>query len=175
MLIVVCAVRTTHPFVLVSVSVAVPAETAAAFGVKTALSAFSFGENVPGPLQVPVFPPAVTDPFKVAVLPAQIVWDAPAFTTGAGMIVKLNEAVELGQLIAPVDVSVITDPPLLRSVEPGVYTAFRSVADGLNVPLPVLLHMPVVVVPATVPDRVTVLPSHIVRSDPADTLVTGRI
>lgn len=70
----------------VSVSVAVPAFIAAWFGVKTAFNALAFGEKLPGPLHVPVEPPAVTEPFNCAFPPKQIVWETPAFTIGAAVI-----------------------------------------------------------------------------------------
>jgi hypothetical protein len=120
MVIVVWWVRTTQPLVLVSVRVAVPALTAEAFGVKTAFSAFAFGEKLPGPLHTPVLPPAVTEPFSWAVLPEQIVCEGPAFTTGAGVIVRMNDALVAEQGVLLVEVSVMVTLPAVMSAALGV-------------------------------------------------------
>ena len=51
----------------------------------------------------------------------------------------------------------------------------RAVADGVKVPVPEVLQMPVVVEPVTVPANGTADPSQIVRSLPTVTIGTGRI
>ena len=60
--------------VLVNVSVAEPAETCVALGVKVAFRVVALGENVPEEDdQVPVVAPPVIEPASVTVEPAHIV------------------------------------------------------------------------------------------------------
>ena len=114
------SLTTTQPLVEVKVTVAVPALTAAAFGVKTAFRVVALGEKEPGPDQIPVLPPAVTDPVSWAGLPAQIDPGALAVTTGAGVMVRLKDADVFGQEMLPVDVSVMMAFPEAISLLPGV-------------------------------------------------------
>jgi hypothetical protein len=145
---------------VVKVNVTVPAAISAALGVYIALSVVLFGLNVPVPPDhvADVAEPPVT-PANVTVLPAQIVCAAPASTVATGLIVMIISSLPAVQ--GPVVVKVNVTVPASTSAALGVYTAFRVLAFGANVPVPPL-QVPPVAAPLTVPARVTVLPAHIV-------------
>ena len=164
-----------QPSVEVNVTVAEPAFTAAASGVNTALSVFASGEKLPGPLHVPVLPPAVMDPINGALLPAHIDAGPSAATTGSGVIVSVKASAVFAQEMLLVDVSVMVMLPLSISAALGVYVALRSVIDGENEPVPEELHVPVVGDPETDPASAVVPSAQIVRSIPALVTVTGLI
>jgi len=90
-IIVSCSGRQLPLLVVVRNSVTVPAVVSAVLGTYVALSVFAFGENVPLPdvLQVPV--PVLLEPFSetFGLLMHTAVF-APAFGTGAGVMVTIN-------------------------------------------------------------------------------------
>lgn len=94
---------------------------------------------------------------------------------GAGSMVRTKDELVAAQGALLVAVSVIVTLPAVISAELGVYVAFNAVADGEKLPDPEVLHWPVFVDPLTDPLRLTVCPSQIVRSGPAETTGVGRM
>src|SRR5664279_3412508 len=146
---------------VVKVNVTVPAVTSAALGVYIAVNVVLFG------LYAPVPPDHVADvalpplrPASVTVLPAQIIWSAPAFTVAAGFIVITIASLTARQ--GPAGSSVVNvsvTVPAVTSAALGVYTAFSVVLLGAYVPVPpvqVALDAP----PPITPASVAVLPAQ---------------
>src|SRR5690606_35697466 len=119
----------------------------------------------------PVAP--VTVAFSTAsALLAQRVWSAPAFTVGAGMMVKVTWSVSARQSPLPAVVRVSVTLPAAISAALGVYNALSVMALGLKVPVPPL-HTPPVA-PFTVPASwIWLLLAHTVPAVPASTIGAG--
>lgn len=111
-----------------------------------------FGLNVPLPdvVHTPVVVAPPITPFRFASgLFAQVNRSAPAYTNGASvMVIVIVEATGLHPLVA---VNVNVTVPANVSAADGVYVGFRLDADGVNVPEPevVQVPVPVVLVPPT--------------------------
>lgn len=87
------------------------------------------------------------------------------------VIVKLSTAIL--QLLA---VRNSVTLPFAVSNALGTYVALSAVLDGVKIPVPLLLHVPVVAPPATTPLSVTAaLFPHTVTSLPAEAVPAGRI
>ncbi len=70
-----------------------------------------------------------------------------------------------------VEVKVNVTVPAVVSVVLGTYVAFNVVASGVNVPLPLVVHIPVVVPPVTLPFNGTVRLAQTLVSLPALTKI----
>jgi hypothetical protein len=135
-----------------------PVEVSAELGTYVALSAESFGVNVPLPsvVQVPALV-TVTVPLSEAFgVPLQIIWSGPAFAVGAFVIVTLIVELAPIQVPFPVVASVKVRTPVLISAALGVYVAFKVFASGVKVPVPVVVQVPPVAPPVMLPFRLIV-------------------
>lgn len=110
------------------------------------------GEIVPVPIvdQIPV----VVAPLITAVKFASGLFEhtftsAPAETEGPSVIVTTITSVMTEQEFVELKVSV-TEPEVV-SAALGIYVAFKVLSFGLNIPLPLVLQIPVLEVPFTVP------------------------
>lgn len=108
---------------------------------------------------MPDVPVPPTAPLRVAVLPEQMIWSAPALAVARALIVMITsfETGEQGPALVNVKVTV----PAEISTALGAYTAFRVVLFGVKVPDPPL-QIPEVAEPPTVPFNVAVAPEHMV-------------
>src|ERR1051326_6688549 len=168
-------VELAHPFVPVSVSVAVndplPDE-----GVKVARAGSAFCVHVPVPplhVGVPEYVPVAVAPvIVIAAVPVHVVMSGPAVATGAVPHVIVLVDVELAHPFVPVSVSVAVNDPL---PDEGVKVARAGSAFCVHVPVPPLHvgvpeYVPVAVAPVIV---IAAVPVHVVMSGPA--VATGAV
>jgi len=143
--------------VVVKIKFTVPAAVSAALKVYVAFKVFGSGVNVPLPELIHV-PPVeiVTDPFKET-LPifAHMVVSLPASAVGRGVIVIIIVSITAKQEPLAVEVSVNVTVANAMSAGLGVYVPFNANESGVNVPVPLVVHWPVIVPPETEPLRVT--------------------
>src|ERR1051326_5694580 len=168
-------VELAHPFVPVSVSVAVndplPDE-----GVNVARAGLAFCVHVPvPPLHVGVHeyvPVAVAPVIVIAAVPVHVVMSGPAVSTGAVPHVIVLVDVALAHPFVPVSVSVAVNDPL---PDEGVNVARAGLAFCVHVPVPPLHvgvpeYVPVAVAPVIV---IAAVPVHVVMLGPA--VATGAV
>ena len=65
------------------------------------------------------------------------------------------------------DVNVNDTEPAAISADDGTYVAFNTFADGVNVPVPLVDHVPFDALPPIDPFKATVFPAHTFVFDPA--------
>src|ERR1051326_5236147 len=167
-----------HALAAVRISITLPFAVSEALGVYVALSVESLGENVPVPLvvvQMPVpFPPVIVPPSTTTALFAQTVVSLPATVSGMDVMVITMVSVTAKQFRLLVEVSKSVTVPAVVSAALRLYVAFNVVLLGENVPLPRVLHTPVVAPPETVPFRFALmLPEQMIWLGPASTLGAG--
>jgi hypothetical protein len=134
----------------------------------TAFIEVAAGVKVPVPLGVDQIPVVGTEPTKVALaLLAQIVWSAPALTKLPAAIVRTIWSVTVLQVPFPVLVSVIVTVPAVISAALGAYVTLSVVLLGMNVPDPVLVHIPTLATDITPLIETFGLAEQVVLSGPA--------
>ena len=122
-------------------------------------------------------PPVHTPPTAFSTVPCSdtagllvhTCWSGPA--SGRGFGLKVSTIWSCWGVQEPVEVSVRVTVPRARSPMLGSYVAFRLVALGWKVPLPLVVHLPVVLPPVTVPPRVAFIPAQSAWSGPAFTSI----
>ena len=97
----------------------------------------------------------LTKPLRDALFPLQILMLLPALIVGDEVIVTVKESFTGKQVPILVASRYITTDPFAVSAGLGKYVAFKSVFEGVKIPVPLLVHCPVVVAPITEPDRST--------------------
>ena len=100
-------------------------------------------------------PPDTVPERTVITLFLQVVKSKPAFTNGEGVKLILTLSTDWLQLPLFVEVKVKVMTPAARSAALGIYVAFNVVLFGEYVPVPPA-HIPVVVGPETIPERMLV-------------------
>jgi hypothetical protein len=147
--------KQTPGFKAVSFKITEPLFISAALGEYPAFNCVAEGLNVPVPEVVHMPPPAITiEPANCTLLTCeQTSWSGPAFTAGSGPNLTVRLELTTLQLFWLVDVRVSTTAAAALSAAEGRYCAFKEVLFGEKVPVPAVVHIPVLAPAVTLPLR----------------------
>ena len=143
--------------VVVNVRLAFPLFMSDTPGKKVALRFAPEGEKFPLPFVFQMPPVALdTAPFKTRLSLEQIAVSLPAIATGAAANAILTDEKFAGQAPLFVVVNVKRTEPAVLSELDGLYPVFKFPLDGEKIPEPLLVQIPVLLPPVTVPPKLIV-------------------